>query len=76
MKERKFPSKERFIATVAFMWATPMGIFFGWLFWKFNALSIEAAFAIICICAAAGWGIGALVYQLTKSKMKSGGKQH
>lgn len=71
MNQGKLPAKASFTATVALIWATPMSAFFCWLFWKFGALSLGTALAINLTCALAGWGLGALVYQLVRRRDKS-----
>jgi peptidoglycan/LPS O-acetylase OafA/YrhL len=68
MKQNKLPTKGSFNVKVALIWATPMIIFFCWLFWKFGALSVGSALALICLCVVLGVGYGAFVHRLVEKR--------
>lgn len=56
------------MVSIAVIWVTPMSIFFCALFWKFGSLTIVAAFALICMSLAVGFGFAAVLYEFVKSK--------
>jgi hypothetical protein len=66
---RTLPKTKRFyIVSTALAWATPMSIFFCALLWKFGALTIVAALALICMSVAVGFGFAAVLYEFVKRK--------
>jgi hypothetical protein len=74
MKQHKLPTKRSFIVKIALIWAIPMSIVFGGLFWKFGALSVGSALALICLFAALGLGYGAFMYGLMKKRSAKDGR--
>jgi hypothetical protein len=62
-KSRKF-----YIVSGAIIWATPMSIFFGFLFWKLEALTIPAAFLLICMSVVVGFGVAAVIYGMVRAR--------
>ncbi len=45
-QNRPTKSRKSFMVSTAFIWATPISIFFCFLFWKFGALTIPAALGV------------------------------
>ena len=61
-------SRKFYIVSAAIIWATPMSIFFCFLFWKLGALTIPAAFLLICMSVAVGFGVAAVLYEFVKAR--------
>jgi uncharacterized membrane protein len=71
MTRNKVPTKGAFIVKVALIFATPTSVVFCGLFWKFGALSLGSAFALIGLCAAVGFGYAAFVHKLVEKRITS-----
>ena len=63
------PKPKRFyIVSTALIWATPMCIFFCWLFWRLGNLTVATAVLAIFVSLAGGFVYSRCMYEFVKRK--------